>query len=289
MRRYTLALTGIFTALGFSATAAAQSEAPPDPGPTESPKDTGVKTEEPAAEEESTAGVNADVQVASAYIWRGTNVWGPDQSSQNLTTHPSVTGKIGSFAVGYWGAYQLSGSNRGANLDAALGAEQDLFVSYGGSITDELGYSFILTYYVWPAADEAVVGTSAPMFLEPGAGISYSTAVDLGLNAMYYRGLQEATTPLSFVYIRPSIGKKLELTEMMTLALGLGAGYKIFTNEDVTQRTIDVQADVALNVDLDAVYVAPGLHSAWTNIDDKDFGDELAYWAGVSIGKDISF
>jgi hypothetical protein len=186
------------------------------------PADTGTEGDAAAAEEPSTKTINVDVEAASAYVWRGVNLFGVDQNTQNLSVFPSLTATFGGFSIGYWGAFQLSGDNKSAAVDAGVGAEQDLILGYGGAITDELAYKAVLTYWLYPFAKEEVAGTSTPMYIEPLLGVTYATAADLGLSLSYYRGLQDATDPYSFIYINPSVGKTLPLTSDVSLALSPG-------------------------------------------------------------------
>lgn len=253
--------------------------------------DTGTDGAAPEAPAPSSTTINVDVETASAYVWRGLNLFGEEHSTQNWSLFPSVTALLGPVTVGYWGAFQLTGDNKSAIVDGGVGAEQDLILAYGGSISDELAYSARLTYYVYPFADEAVAGTSVPMYLEPGASLTYVTAADLGLYVGYYRGLQDATKDYSFVYINPSIGKNLPMTETATLGLSLAAGYKIHTGDYLGSSEendqLDLQANVGASLPFSDVYVTPQVHAAFVTHNDADFGDEFIAWAGVHVGYNV--
>jgi hypothetical protein len=264
----------------------------PEPSPTSPPIDRGEgdSRRERAGRDRM---LNIDVEGASAYVWRGVNVFGENQNTQVFSVLPSVTATFGAVSVGYWGAFQLSGDNKSALVDSGVGAQNNLVLKYSGWLDEDLAYSAALTYWIYPFADEEVAGTATPMYIEPGAGISYMIGADLGLYVGYYRGLQDVTEPASFLYINPSIGKSFPLSPDLGLALGLSAGYKAFTNDPPTKdRAFDLGLNVSLAVALDDVYITPQLHAAYVTRDDEavpdaDFGDSFIAWAGVHVGYDV--
>ncbi|HKO91138.1 MAG TPA: hypothetical protein VJU61_08300 [Polyangiaceae bacterium] len=264
----------------------------PEPAPTAPPTDTwrpeeGVRRGEPAKL------LNVDVEASSAYVWRGINVFGDEQNSQAFSVFPSLTATFGGLSLGYWGAFQLSGDNKSALVDAGVGAENDFVLKYTGSLDNGLALSAMLTYWIYPFADEEVAGTSTPMYLEPGVGLSYLAGADLGLYLGYYRGLQDVTQPASFVYINPSIGKTVGITEDLGLALGLSAGYKIFTEDPPAKdRAFDLALHLSMAIPFSDMYITPGLHAAYATRDeavvpDAEFSDSFVAWAGVHVGYDV--
>jgi hypothetical protein len=264
----------------------------PEPAPTEPPIDRG-ESESRRERAGRDRMLNIDVEGASAYVWRGVNVFGENQNTQVFSVLPSVTATFGAVSLGYWGAFQLSGDNKSALVDSGVGAQNNLVLKYSGWLDEDLAYSAALTYWIYPFADEEVAGTATPMYIEPGAGISYMIGADLGLYVGYYRGLQDVTEPASFLYINPSIGKSFPLSPDLGLALGLSAGYKAFTNDPPTKdRAFDLGLNVSLAVALDDVYITPQLHAAYVTRDDEavpdaDFGDSFIAWAGVHVGYDV--
>jgi hypothetical protein len=263
----------------------------PAPGPEE---DTGMKDEAAAEEEEGGVGINFDVEMASAYVWRGLNVFQSEgQLDQRGSVFPSVTAAVGPVSFGYWGAWQATGDNAGDNLDGALSGETDLWAQYDGSITDELGYSGSLWLYTYPFA------TDFASYIEPGAGLSYATAVDLGFNVSYMYGMQEAARPFSYVFLGPSVGKDISLTDSLDLNLGVAGGYKIWThredldgdgsNDSPDGNEVHMQVDAGVTVPFGNAYVSPAAHFSWTNLPAPlSFGDEYVVWAGLHIGYDLS-
>jgi hypothetical protein len=237
--------------------------------------------------------LNIDVEAASAYVWRGINVFGTDQNTQVFSVLPSLSATFGAVTLGYWGAFQLSGDNKSFLVDAGVGAQNNLVLKYSGSLDNGLGYSAMLTYWIYPFADEDVAGTSTPMYIEPGAGISYLAGADLGLYVGYYRGLQTVNEPASFLYINPSIGKTFPLGDDLGLALGLSAGYKIFTNDPPNKdRAFDLALNISLAVPFGDTYITPQLHAAYVTRDDAavpdaEFSDSFIAWVGVHVGYDV--
>jgi len=264
----------------------------PEPAPTAPATDTGYakarRAEAPAKL------LSVDVEAASAYVWRGTNVFGENQNTQAFSVFPSLTATLGSVSLGYWGAFQLSGDNKSFNVDRGVGGENDFILKYSGSLDNGLAYAAMLTYWMYPFADEDVAGVATPMYLEPGVGISYLAGADLGLYVGYYRGLQDVTEPASFLYINPSIGKTFPLGGDVGLALGLSAGYKAYTNDPPTQdRAFDLALNISAAIPVSEMYITPQLHAAYVTRDDDavpgdaEFSDSFIAWAGVHVGYNI--
>lgn len=265
----------------------------PEPSPTAPPLDTGTQRWRLRGGPSSGKLLNIDVEAASAYVWRGINMFGVDQNSQALSVFPSVTATLGAVSLGYWGAFQLSGDNKSALVDAGVGGQNNLILKYSGAIDDGLAYSASLTYWLYPFADAEVAGTDTPMYIEPGAGISYLAGADLGLYVGYYRGLQSVTEPASFLYINPSIGKTFPITSDLGVALGLSAGYKIFTNDPPAEdRVFDLALNLSMAIPVNDMYITPQLHAAYATRDedvvpDAGFGDSFIAWFGVHVGYDV--
>ena len=264
----------------------------PEPAPTAPPADTWRPTRPPRY---GTPGklLNIDVEGASAYVWRGINKFGDDQSGQAFSVFPSLTATLGGFSLGYWGAFQLSGDNKSVLVDSGVGGENDFILKYSAWLQHNLALSASMTYFTHPFADEDAAGTADPMYLEPGVGISYLTGADLGLYVGYYRGLQSVTEPASFLYINPSLGKTFRVSEDLGLALGLSAGYKVFTNDPPNEdRAFDLALTVSAAIPVSGMYITPQLHAAYVTRDDAvvpdaDSGDSFVAWAGVHIGYDV--
>jgi len=254
------------------------------------PADTGA-TEATATTAAPSALINVDVEGASAYVWRGMNLFGENQNTQDFSVFPSITATFGGLSIGYWGAFQVSGDNKSALVDAGVGAETDLILKYSGTLAENLSYSALLTYWIYAAADEAAAGTKTPMYIEPGVGVTYTTAADLGLYVGYYRGLQDATNPYSFLYINPSVGKTIPLSGDIGLALGLSAGYKVFTNDPPTDqdKALDLTLNAGVTLPFSDLYITPQVHASFVtrDIDNAEFSDQFIAWAGVHVGYNL--
>ncbi len=271
---------------GAASTQPASPTSPPSRAPT---ADSVPATPEGGASDEQLEGstLTFDLGLGSAYMWRGANLWGNRTSTQHLSLFPSVTYANGNFSALYWGAYQLTGKNKGDNLDAGAGAEQDLGVSYELPVGEQLSALFALTAYVWPLAKKDVAGANWPAALEPGVTLSYETKADLALFVGYYRGLQDATDAFSHVYLNPQIGKELELTDTLTLNLAAGAGYKIWTSsagQDADENDFDLLGNVGVTYTRGDLYVTPAMHASWTDIE----GQSTALWGTVNVGYGVA-
>ncbi|MEY2930487.1 MAG: hypothetical protein RL033_1236 [Pseudomonadota bacterium] len=262
----------------------------PEPAPNAPPTDR-VRDGDRYDDDVPSSMLNIDVEGASAYVWRGINLFGADQNTQNFSVFPSITATFGDFSLGYWGAFQLSGDNKSANVDGGVGGENDLILKVSGPLGDNVHASGSLTYWVYPFAN--LPGDETPMYLEPGAGISYLTGADLGLYIGYYRGLQSVTAPNSFLYINPSIGKTIPLDANLGLALGLSAGYKVFTEDPpVEDRQFDLALNAGIAIPFSDTYVTPQIHLAYVTRDedvvpDAGFSDSFIAWVGVHVGYNI--
>ena len=263
----------------------------PEPAPSAPPADTGTERWRLRRGPPGKL-LNLDLEASSAYVWRGINKFGEQQNTQTFAMFPSLTATLGGLSLGYWGAFQLSGDNKSALVDSGVGAENDLILKYSGWLDNNLAYSAMLTYFLYPFADENTAGTATPMYLEPGAGISYLTGADLGLYVGYYRGLQAVTEPASFLYINPSIGKTFDVSRDIGLALGLSAGYKVFTNDPPAKdRAFDLALTISAAIPFSDLYITPQLHAAYVTRDaqvvpNAGFGDSFIAWAGVHVGYD---
>lgn len=264
----------------------------PEPSPNAPPIDRGLEYDRrgrgPAGEL-----LNLDLELASAYVWRGINMFGVDQNSQTFAAFPALTAVFGQLSLGYWGAFQLSGDNKSDLVDSGRGAQNNFILKYSGSLAEDLAYSAMLTYWLYPFADEEVAGTSTPMYLEPGFGISYLAGADLGLYVGYYRGLQDVTAPASFLYISPSVGKTIPVTSDLGLALSLSAGYKVYTEDPpVEDHVFDLGLNASIAIPFDDTYITPQVHAAYATRDedvvpDAEFSDSFVAWVGVHIGHNI--
>jgi hypothetical protein len=238
-------------------------------------------------------GLAFDVGLASAYVWRGWNLFQDEsQKDPNLLLAPGVTWSLGDsgFSVGYWSAWQLTGPNRGALIDAGTGAEQDVILSYSRSLTDRVSAAFGLTGYLYPLADEEIAGTAVPAFLEPAVGLSWEGPVTASLNVAWFHGIQEALAGYRNVYLRPGLAWSHGLGARANLEVSGGFGTKLFTDVEapVETNTMDVLLGAAVPVDLGGgVYLKPSLNVAWTEIKGAGFMEGLAPWAGLNLGCEL--
>jgi hypothetical protein len=239
---------------------------------------------------ETPQSLTLDLGVGSAYVWRGINLWGPQSDSQNLSLYPSITFARGAFTAFYWGGYQLTGRTKGSNLDAAVGAEQDLGVTYAFPLTEKVSLSLWGTALLWPLADEKVVHTSLPTSFEPGLTVIYASAVTTSFAVSYFRGLTDVTDTYSHVYLAPTVAKDLSLTPQLALNLSVGGGYKFWTNAETRDagpiNHWDVGAHVGATYNVERFYFKPAVHLSKSDIDDDANG--LAYWAGINVGYSVA-
>ncbi|MDD5306000.1 MAG: hypothetical protein PHU25_01640 [Deltaproteobacteria bacterium] len=245
-------------------------------------------------EEDDAIGLNLDLGFASAYVFRGYNVFQEDsQLDQHMLIAPGITWTIfdTGLSIGYWGAYQISGEDIGGHIHGALGAEQDIILGYTLTLPHDLSLSFGLVGYLYPWADKSDVGAKCPVFLEPGAGLAWAGPVDLSLKVSYFLGLQDepAIRGLSYLYVNPRVGKTFAFGERVKLSVGVGYGFKLWQEgNDGASNIHDVALDVSLPIDIAfGLYVTPSVHTGWTNLVEKGLADELFVYGGLNVGVNL--
>ena len=251
----------------------------------------------PAAAEGDGLGLTFDLGWASSYVFRGLNVFQEtEQMDANMLLAPSIMWSIfdTGLTLGYWGAFQLNGDNLSANIDGALGVEQDLFLTYGMELPANLSAEFGVAAYFYPAADEGVVGTACPFFVEPSASLTWSSIVDVSLGVSYFLGIQDeaAVRDISYLYLHPSVSKSFGFTDLIGMDVSLSYGFKYFTKDGNggKDNVHDFDLGVAVPIrPLPNFYVTPAVHASWTNLEGpgKEFADGFVVWGAVNIGVEI--
>ena len=115
--------------------------------------------------------ISGSIAATSNYVWRGITQTLDDPAVQAGVTFAHESG----FYAGFWG----SNINFG---DAEADLEMDLFLGYGGSITEGLTYDLNYTYYAYPGTP----GSWNYDFMEFPASLKYSfDAGSVGAKAAY--------------------------------------------------------------------------------------------------------
>ncbi len=261
-----------------------------DPAPASSPAASQRDAPEPEKPAPSKkVGVVLDLGVASLYAFRGLNLFKhAGQNEANALFAPAITWAIGEtgMSLGYVGAYQWTGSNRSALVEAGIGHEQDLIVGYTRALSARVSGNASLTYYAYPFAKKSVAGTALPSYLEPGVSASYAGDVDVGLALSFFAGVQEALAASRYAYVRPSVGKTISVTSAVDVALLGGLGVKLYpaarpTNDNMVDLALDLQVRFKAG---DRAYVAPAVHYGWTNLAGLGVADEQMVWGSLNTG-----
>ncbi len=233
-----------------------------------------------AVAENPALGLTVDLGWASAYNWRGLNLYKEtNQLDQNGYLSPSITYQVAdAFSIGYWGAFQLNGNNTAQMIDAAYSGEQDLLANYSVGIAEGTSLNLGLVAYLYPLADEEEAGVATPTYLEPAIGVSWAGPIDLGMKVSYFHGVQDELSAYRYLYLSPTVGKSFELTRHVGLGLALGLGYKQFTEVAATENTLDLSMTAALPIAFDnGFYVKPAIGGAWTNLEKNGDGEEAGF------------
>jgi len=239
-------------------------------------------------------GLNLDLGLHSAYLFRGYNVFQEDsQLDPHMLVAPGVLWTVGDtgLALGYLGSFQATGGNIGDVLDVGLGGEQDLYATYMTELGGGLSVGGLLTAYLYPFADKDLTGSGCPLYLEPGVKVAWSNVVDLSLTVAYFYGVQDepAIRGISYLYVNPVVATTVALADGLDLGLKLSYGFKLFKegNDGMSNvHDLALVANLPINV-TDTFYVTPAVTLGWTNIEGKDFGDGLAVVGGVNLGVNL--
>lgn len=239
--------------------------------------------------------LNIDLGLSSVYVFRGINMFQKSSQWDQLAfAAPSITFNVpgtNGLTIGYWGAYQLLGSNIGDKVDAGTGAENDLTVSYGRELAAKLTGGAGITGYTYPLANKDAAGTRVPLYLEPFVFATYGTFVDAGAKITYMHGVQEAVSAYRYVYLNPSVSKTVTLSSAVSLVGTASFGYKLFTDRSTAvsdANTVDLLASIALPVTLSPrLYVKPSASWAWTNLPGISTQKEMVAFGSVNIGANL--
>jgi hypothetical protein len=160
--------------------------------PAAAPEAPAAAPEAPAAEaaaEEAPEGLGLTLTtgVSSIYNWRGRNRFADNgkQNDQNALFSVGASYAFGDFSLSYWGGYQILGDNIGANIDDAVGAEQDLLLGWETELAEDLtGHH----HHVICDTCGSVLDIDAPAELERGVHeLAASVAATHGFVVAHHR------------------------------------------------------------------------------------------------------
>ncbi len=299
MRR-SVAAAALCAGTGLCATALAQPSAPENSAGSQArdftPASPATTGQSQASREENeppkTPTLNLDLGLSSVYVFRGINMFQKSsQWDQHAFAAPSVTFNVpgtNGLTIGYWGAYQLLGSNIGDKVDAGTGAENDLTVSYVRELAAKLTGGAGVTGYTYPLANKDAAGTRVPVYLEPFVVAAFASFVDVGAKISYMHGVQQAVSAYRYVYLNPSVSKTVTLSTAVSLVGSASFGYKLFTDRSTAvsdANTVDLLASIALPVTLSPkLYVKPSASWAWTDLPGISTQKEMVAFGGVNVG-----
>jgi hypothetical protein len=244
-----------------------------------------------AQEDGGSLGLSVGLGFASAYVWRGANIFGDGpQGDQNMLLGPSLGWSVGDTGlyVGWWGGFQLNGENKAANVEGGVGAEQDLSIGWERDLTDTVAVNLGVTGFLYPLATEAASGSDCPFYLDFAGGIGWSGPVDLGLQVSWFQATQSALTGFEHLYLNPTIGYAWEPSDVWGLEATLGLGYKLPFAADIPANRWDLTLLLGAPIAVGGpVWVSPGFGLAWTDLADLGLRDEIAPWGALDVGADF--
>lgn len=259
--------------LGFFISAAPAGAAEPEAG----------EKDEPEAWETS-----LEMNFATAYVWRGLNLLG--QGNQRYSPGvflPGVSTTKGIWTIGYSGLYQLGGKNLASNMDAAAGAETDLYVEVEKTLKGDLAWTASFTTYFFPASKTAESGADRSLYAEPSLGITWDRYFSPFFKVHWFHGVQSALADYDYVYFNVGGSRDVKLAQKLTLKLAGEGGWKWFVGDDtVEDNAWDVQLGVSVEFAFsDELTLTAGAGAAWSNFAGQSFADEMAPWlaAGACV------
>jgi len=233
--------------------------------------------------EVSPSELSAGIGINSHYAWRGLNyLQATSQKDQHAYVSPWLSWAVGDsgWSVGYWGAYQATGDNITDMTAGASSHENDLWVDWSTDLADGAFTTNIYGLaYLYPFADRDVAGADVPVWVEPGAGLSWNGPVSLSAGAAWYQAVQEPLQGGEYLYLSSSVSGERSVHEVISVGMGASAGYK--AGQETIDNTLDLQLDWTMSVALDQLTVAPGTHVTWTNLEDASPGEAYFVWWGV--------
>ena len=238
-------------------------------------------------------GLTVELGFATNYVFRGLNVFGDRQLDPYCLFDPSITYVIPgtTLTVGYWGGFQLNGSNLGAKLATTQGGEQDLWANYDVALPADLVLALGVTAYLYPMAKEATTGTSFPVYLEPRVGLSWNGPVVLSVNAMVFLGLQDTPTVRdgSYFYVTPKIQKTFQFVPAVALDLSLSYGFKYFIHGNAGLDNLhDVMFRAGVPIrPVGKLYLTPGVGAAWTDFRNRSAAEGFAVYGFFNVGVEL--
>lgn len=218
-----------------------------------------IKAQEEAAEE-SSASIDAGLDIYSSYIWRGAK-FGSGPAFQ-----PWVEGAIGNLAIGAWGSVN-------ASIDEAL--EMDLYIGY----SFDFGLSIAVTDYYFGHVDGDSLGVdddgetiyeqlgflsyNDAHFIEPAISMEIGDFSIMGAY-MFYPGFEEGDLYFEAGYSFGALsltlgagdGAYTDDGEFMICNIGVGASKEI----QITEKfSLPLSGGVVLNPSTEGFYIYAGI------------------------------
>lgn len=237
--------------------------------------------------------VDATVKVASAYLFRGYNVFqSTSQHDQNAALFGQLSWSVPrtDLSVGYSTVYQLTGDNIAHNIQIGLGAEQVGFVDYDWQPVSHLTITPEIAAMVYPVA------SNVPFFVEASTEARYEAPIEISIYAGYIAGLRPGPLSENHFYTRYLLEKTFDLNKQVELSADGSFGVKVFQSDPgaVHGNMFDALASVAVSYSFSAVLeVGAGFAMAWTNLEPREdssgrivtprFGDEYVPVTTVTV------
>ncbi len=204
--------------------------------------------------EGSAVAVEASVDIAAKYVWRGLLL------TDDPVVQPSVTLSVGGLSLNIWGSIDTTDINEAGGENYRL-QEVDYTLSYGFSVSEKLGMAVGIIHYDFPgtvfdSTREVFVSAGLDTFLSPSLAVYYDIDESDGL------------------YINASVSHSVDLTERLALGLSAAVGWgddknnAFYFGPDKSGL-----ADLALSASLDyavSANLAMSFYLRYTEIIDSD-------------------
>ncbi|MEQ1566507.1 MAG: hypothetical protein ABMA64_12770 [Myxococcota bacterium] len=226
--------------------------------------------------------LEAGLTAASAYAYRGIDVFGASEGGAGLLA-PSLSLAAGEFEAGWFASFRAYGAHADALVREGVGYEQNVFGAWSRELPSGLGIEAALTATAFPWADRAVTGAALPLWVEPAVALSADVGIGVALLVSQLQGVSAGTNEDSYSYGQLAVEHAVPVREGADVLLGAAAGAKRWNMGDQgRENTFDVDLSWGLDLHGETVGISPSAHLTWTNVPGASAGAETFTWVGVS-------
>ncbi|MEQ1504701.1 MAG: hypothetical protein ABMB14_20845, partial [Myxococcota bacterium] len=145
-------------------------------------------------------GLELGTGVASAYAYRGLDLFEGTATDPAMLVAPRLVLSRGDWSGGVFASLQATGSQAAALIRAGVGLEQNAFVGYSRGLSDRVSVDAALTGTFFPWATAADAGTRLPVVVEPLVTLTVDVGIELAATVSQLHGIQHAQIEGDYTY-----------------------------------------------------------------------------------------